>query len=252
VSTTGAFEYPIFPGTAGAAPDYTLLWSRLPSAGNRPYLTGRQPVGQGGEFIGINYKVLRGTVMQRRRYFLLPDREHTCAPVKDLTELGIRKDRLHTLANRGVSLAGLPNATLRRRHDTGRRLEKILWTANLAAFGLALTALVTLVILPGLTLWVLGCLALMPVTFLVGPGFTHRAEHPPGRIPRRPCPRENPADGRHRGVPGRGDRSVCPPPSPGSRRRWCRVIEYRPGMLAGRLPDAPPARGPGHSALAGY
>jgi len=57
--------------------------------------------------------------MKRRLYFLLPDTVHTRAVVNDLKVFGINNDAIHTLAQPGVDLSGLPVATGRQRADSG-------------------------------------------------------------------------------------------------------------------------------------
>jgi len=111
--------------------------------------------------------------MYRRLYFLLPDREHALAVVNELAANGIREEHMHAVADQQLPLTGLPNTTIRQKHDAGRRVEKLLWNANLTVFGLALGGFITLIILYGLTGWLLVCIATMIATFLAGLGFTH-------------------------------------------------------------------------------
>lgn len=111
--------------------------------------------------------------MYRRLYFLLPDREHALSVVNELAVNGVREEHMHAVADQRVPLPGLPNATTRQKHDTGRQVERLLWNANLAVFSLALGSFITLVILYGLTGWLLLCIAVMVATFLAGLGFTH-------------------------------------------------------------------------------
>ena len=113
--------------------------------------------------------------MYRRLYFLLPDREHALAVVNELAVNGIREEHMHAVADQRVRLTGLPNATTRQKHDAGRRVEKLLWNANLAVFALALGSFITLTILHGLSGWLLVCIAIMIATFLAGLGFIHQA-----------------------------------------------------------------------------
>ena len=110
--------------------------------------------------------------MYRRLYFLLPDREHTLAVVNELAMNGIQEEHMHALAEKPHLLDGLPNATTRQKHDAARRIEKLLWNGNLVLFSLALASFITLIILQGLTLWLLACLTVMVATFMAGLGFT--------------------------------------------------------------------------------
>jgi hypothetical protein len=111
--------------------------------------------------------------MNRRLYFLFPDRVHALSAVNELAASGVPENDMHALADKDVPLDGLPNATSRQKHDAARRLEKLLWSANLALFCLAFGSCITLLILSGLSLWVLVCIGLMVVTFLAGLRFTH-------------------------------------------------------------------------------
>ena len=109
---------------------------------------------------------------KRRLYFLLPDTVHTRAVVNDLRVFGINNDAIHTLAQPGVDLSGLPVATGRQRTDSGARLETILWDGNLAILFIALVALITMAY-TGLTwFWLLLPAAIMLLTFVTGVVFT--------------------------------------------------------------------------------
>jgi len=110
--------------------------------------------------------------MNRRLYFLLPDRTHALSIVNELAATGLDLGQMHTLADKRVPLDGLPNASDRQRHDTARQIETILWDSNLVVFGLSLGVLATLLIIQGLTAWLLLPLAMMLATFLAGLRFT--------------------------------------------------------------------------------
>ena len=49
--------------------------------------------------------------MNRRLYFLLPDRAHALSVVNELAGSGLDLGQMHALAGRQVSLEGLPEAT---------------------------------------------------------------------------------------------------------------------------------------------
>ena len=110
--------------------------------------------------------------MKRRLYFLLPDNVHTRAVVNDLKVFGINNDAIHTLAQAGVDLSGLPVATGRQRADSGAKLETILWDGNLVIFLVALVALITMAYTGLGWFWLLLPATVMLVTFVTGVVFT--------------------------------------------------------------------------------
>ena len=110
--------------------------------------------------------------MNRRLYFLLPDRAHALSVVNELAGSGLDLEQMHTLAGRQVSLEGLPEATTAQRHDLAHRLETLLWDGHLVVFGLALGPLLTLGIVNGLSAWLLLPLGIMLASFLTGLRFT--------------------------------------------------------------------------------
>ena len=110
--------------------------------------------------------------MNRRLYFLMPDKAHALSVIYELTSNGIDVDHIHALADKKVRLKGLPNASWHQSHDTGHRVEDLLWKINLFVFGLALGSLATLLLSKGLNAWLLVPSGIMLVTFLVGLLFT--------------------------------------------------------------------------------
>ena len=105
--------------------------------------------------------------MNRRLYFLIPDKSHALSVVLELTSHGVDLDHIHTLANKKVHLQGLPNAEHQNR-DLGHRIEDLLWKGNLALFCLALASLMILPLTIGLTAWLLLPAGLMVATFMGG------------------------------------------------------------------------------------
>lgn len=87
--------------------------------------------------------------MNRRLYFLLPDTVHARSVIDELTDNGLQRKQMHTIARDPCALMGLPNATIRQRQDIGRLVEAILWDSNLAVFGLALGVFLSLLTLSG-------------------------------------------------------------------------------------------------------
>lgn len=111
--------------------------------------------------------------MDRRLYFLIPDRRHALAVVDELVEHGIDREHMHTLGDKRTRLDGLPIASLRQRNDAAQRVEKVCWNANLVCFALALIALIILPVLYGLSWWLLVPMAVMATNFMIGLHFTN-------------------------------------------------------------------------------
>jgi len=78
----------------------------------------------------------------RRLYFVLPDESQAVRAVNDLASAGMDRQHVHAVAGKGMKLTQLSPANERQRHDAVRRLERVVWTANLAVFFLALAGLV--------------------------------------------------------------------------------------------------------------
>ena len=110
--------------------------------------------------------------MDRRLYFLLPDRAHALLVVDELSASGVNPDHIHALGDRRTRLDGLPTSTLRQAKDTASRLEKILWNANLISFALALCVFIALVFTVNWSWWLLAPVAIMMANFLAGLRFT--------------------------------------------------------------------------------
>jgi len=112
--------------------------------------------------------------MKRRLYFLLPDTAHVRAVVDDLNAGGIRHSSMHVVAKPGIDLDDLPLASSRQLHDTGGRLETLLWDGNLAVFFLALLALAGLFLMQVDWFWLLIPAAVMLASFAAGLVFAAR------------------------------------------------------------------------------
>jgi len=112
--------------------------------------------------------------MQRRLYFLLPDNTHAARLIRDLEGRGIERARIHAIAGYGGDVSGLPVASSMQRNDTGARIERYLWSGNLALFFLALIALVALALLPVPAAWLLLPAAIMLACFVSGLEFVMR------------------------------------------------------------------------------
>jgi hypothetical protein len=106
--------------------------------------------------------------MNRRLYFLIPDRAHALVVVEDLVRHGIDIDHMHAVGDRRTRLDGLPNASQRQKNDSGGRLEKLLWNCNLTCFFIALATAVTMPLLTGPQWWLLIPVGIMAANFLLG------------------------------------------------------------------------------------
>jgi hypothetical protein len=106
--------------------------------------------------------------MNRRLYFLIPDRIHALAVVEDLVRNGVDVNHMHAVGDRRTRLDGLPGASARQQNDSASRLEKLLWNSNLACFCLALVSALVMPILIGMHWWLLLPVAIMAANFLAG------------------------------------------------------------------------------------
>lgn len=110
--------------------------------------------------------------MDRRLYFLLPDRAHALQVVDELSNSGISPEHIHALGDRRTRLDGLPASTLRQDRDSASRLEKFLWNANLVSFAVALCVFIALVLTLHWSWWLLTPVVVMVGNFLAGLSFT--------------------------------------------------------------------------------
>ena len=111
--------------------------------------------------------------MNRRLNFLIPDRQHALDVVDELVAHGIEVANMHAIGDQRTRLDGLPRSSSRQRNDAAQRVEKICWNANLASFALALTALIVMPAVYGLSWWLLIPAGVMAANFLVGLHFTN-------------------------------------------------------------------------------
>jgi hypothetical protein len=107
--------------------------------------------------------------MLRRLFYLFPDEPHAQRVVDKLVDLGIAEQKIHAIAE-GVELKTLPEATERQKQDTAFRVEKFIWTANLALFAIALPVLAASLV-AGEYYWAIAALLVMVATFIAGEQF---------------------------------------------------------------------------------
>lgn len=109
----------------------------------------------------------------RRLYFIIPDESRTAKVVGDLEAAGMDRRHIHAIAGKGAASQTLPAANERQRHDTVWRLQRILWTGDLALFAAAAIALIVSLRQDSAAGAVLS-LAVMLLTFLAGFLFATR------------------------------------------------------------------------------
>ena len=110
--------------------------------------------------------------MLRRLFFLFPDEPHAQRVVDQLMHRNIPKRRIHAIAQ-DIKLKTLPQATERQKRDTSFRIERFLWSANLALFTVALLTFIGTFV-AGEYNWVMISLSIMAITFIAGEQFvTH-------------------------------------------------------------------------------
>jgi hypothetical protein len=114
--------------------------------------------------------------MLRRIYLLFPQRKAVEQVVTELQEIGVSLQNLHTIAQDGVDISGLPLANTRQKADFSARLESMLWNLNLAVFFIALLVLVAASIAFSITAIVLSLL-IMIATFTAGNYFASHVPH---------------------------------------------------------------------------
>jgi hypothetical protein len=109
-----------------------------------------------------------GDPMDRRLFFLLPDRAHALSVVKELEQGGIPTENIHALGDRRTRLDGLPTATRYQARGSGQWLERILWNFNLASFAIALCVFVVLILSVNWNWWLAAPLVVMVINFFIG------------------------------------------------------------------------------------
>lgn len=112
----------------------------------------------------------------RRIYMLFPGRRFAETAVADLVSMGVDQRHIHTIAQDGVDISGLPMATVGQRKDLAGRLDQWLWDINLLIFFFALVLFV-IALLGTSWVWAAGWLVVMGVTFSLGYYFVRHIPH---------------------------------------------------------------------------
>lgn len=106
--------------------------------------------------------------MDRRLYFLIPDRNQALAVVDDLVKQGVGIDRMLALGDRQTRMDGLPGATACTPRALATRTQHLIWNANTMSFAIALIATVLAPVFIGLSWWLMLPVAVMTANFLTG------------------------------------------------------------------------------------
>lgn len=106
--------------------------------------------------------------MERRLYFLIPDRVQALAVVDDLVRNGIDIEHMQAIGDRHTRMDGLPGAPVHGPYHTASGLQRLLWIANTTSFAVALVATVLAPVFLGLSGWLLLPVGIMVANFLTG------------------------------------------------------------------------------------
>ena len=79
--------------------------------------------------------------MERRLYFLIPDRAQALAVVDDLVGHGIDIDHMHAIGDQHTRMDGLPGIPTRGSRSGTSSLQQLAWTANTVCFAVAVVAI---------------------------------------------------------------------------------------------------------------
>jgi len=116
-------------------------------------------------------EILEEVAMNRRLFFLFPDREHALQAVDELVASGVDRARMHTIARDDIPLDDLPKSTSRQRKALAKWLEFWAWRADLVVFFVSLLAFIALLIIGSGWWWL--PLVLAVGSYLAGEHFTH-------------------------------------------------------------------------------
>jgi len=110
--------------------------------------------------------------MDRRLYFLLPDRQHALDVVEELTRSDIALEHIHAYGDPRTRLVGLPAASTSAQHTGTSLAGKLIRNANLTCFALALLSIPVIAIFQS-NWWLLFPVGIMLANLLIGFYFTH-------------------------------------------------------------------------------
>jgi len=105
--------------------------------------------------------------MDRRLYFLIPDRAEALTVVDDLIRSGIDIDHMQAIGDQHTRMDGLPTAAGRHGHAAGPG-QRVAWTANTVCFAIAVVATILAPAFIGLSWWLLLPIGIMAANFLTG------------------------------------------------------------------------------------
>jgi hypothetical protein len=110
-----------------------------------------------------------------RLYFLLPDADLTRNIVNELSDNNVPLSHIHAHCRNASMLTRLPRASAWQRLDVLRKIEQVLWRADLLIFMVALAAFIA-TLMTGVYLWMLVSVFIMAAAFFAGNRF---ASHVP-------------------------------------------------------------------------
>jgi hypothetical protein len=105
--------------------------------------------------------------MERRLYFLIPDRRQALDVVDDLVRHGIDIDHMHAIGDRHTRMDGLPGAPRRGARNKITPLQRLIWKANTLCFATAVVATFLAPVYVGLSWWLLLPVPVMTVNFMI-------------------------------------------------------------------------------------
>jgi hypothetical protein len=106
--------------------------------------------------------------VERRLYFLIPDRAHALAVVDDLVNHGIDIEHMRAIGDRHTRMDGLPGACACTANAATTRLQRLIWNANTTCFAAALVATILVPVFTGLSWWLLLPAGVMSANFMTG------------------------------------------------------------------------------------
>ena len=106
--------------------------------------------------------------MERRLYFLIPDRAQALAVVDDLVGHGIDIDHMHAIGDQHTRMDGLPGVPARGSRTGTSSVQQLAWNANTVCFAVAVVATFLAPVFVGLSWWLLLPVAIMAANFLTG------------------------------------------------------------------------------------
>ncbi|HUT41008.1 MAG TPA: hypothetical protein VM011_06650 [Gammaproteobacteria bacterium] len=106
--------------------------------------------------------------MEKRLYFLIPDRAQALAVVDNLVGQGIGIDNIHAIGDQHTRMDGLPGTRGRGSPAGISSAQQLAWNANTICFAIAVVATFLAPVFVGLSGWLLLPVVIMAANFLTG------------------------------------------------------------------------------------